>query len=429
MEDIENTKVLEIISSEEDLISSIDKYPDVDGIIVTSDLAKVANDSRLDLFVDVLFHLRKTYPKLNITVLSNEKIGHPALAELYEMSIYNIFVKGVDDFTTENLLNSLQNPSSIADAMKFREVDPSIPWRRSFQKKHTLSVEINGSREIASTETQTTESSESNKKRAKKKPNSEDNNYELAFDDDLFEDTFISGKSIIHERKIGTVTIAVTSSGHNVGSTHNSIIIASYLKRKGFTVALIEGNRTGDFIRLQEIYSDEGVNLNAHFDVKDITHYKYDEKINIFSILPKYDYVIFDLGPYKESPWINEFARAQKRIFVANHSDWKLKEIGEFINLYSELPFEILLPFGDLGLINDLQEIYGSDNIYYDMPFHRHAYDKEEETDEVIDVLIGEIVPKQVISGWQPNVILWTSLISILVTIVVISSLVWFMDY
>ena len=194
---------------------------------------------------------------------------------------------------------------------------------------------------------------------------------------------------VYQDRLLGRLTIAVTSLGHNVGSTHVSLQVATYLKRKGLTVAIVEGSQSGDFLRLRELFAEDGdvVNLvDPYFTVEGIHHYPYRAgEESIVPFLTDYQAIVIDIGAYADSPSIMEYFRAQKRLVVASGTDWKLALIGKFIEKYGKVSFDLCIPMADDSLIKDVSNIYEGTTTFRALPFHRNPYTQQATTEQVLD--------------------------------------------
>ena len=196
---------------------------------------------------------------------------------------------------------------------------------------------------------------------------------------------------VYQDRLIGKLSIAVTSLGHNVGSTHVSLQVATYLKRKGLSVAVVEGSRSGDFNRLRELFGDfsnQNEMIDSYFTVDGIHHYPYqDGEESVVPFLTNYQAIVIDVGAYGDSPSIMEYYRAQKRLVVASGTDWKLALIGNFIEKYGKVPFDLCIPMADEDLIKDVTEIYEGATTFRALPFHRNPYKQQTSTEQVLDAM------------------------------------------
>ncbi|MGE8081339.1 hypothetical protein [Peribacillus loiseleuriae] len=126
-------RVYDTIVSEEDLFQVINKANEdgiaLQGLILQSNLAKKFEDKRLDWLADILLTLKQEHPEIAITILVDEKEGHPFLAELVQIGIWNIFTPG-KKYSISGILNSLSTPFTFSDVAHLRNIDPLIPWRK-----------------------------------------------------------------------------------------------------------------------------------------------------------------------------------------------------------------------------------------------------------------------------------------------------------
>lgn len=115
----------------------------LDGLIIASDLAKKGAEKNLELLSDTLLTIRNRH-NFPIVFLSSEKVGHPLLAELVSMGIYDIILR--DDSNTSldvnTIIQAFIQPTPFSAAIKFREIDRSIQWRRLYTSGNPLTVTI-----------------------------------------------------------------------------------------------------------------------------------------------------------------------------------------------------------------------------------------------------------------------------------------------
>lgn len=137
----------EVVVSEEDLLKYLEETEEeIYGLILTSDLAKKLNDLRLDYLSNVLVTLREKFPHIRIAILSSERVGHPFLAELVNMGIYNIFLRQDNNLSVQLILDVLESGKSFGEVSLFRKVDPGIPWRKMDSGPSTIKIETSNKR-------------------------------------------------------------------------------------------------------------------------------------------------------------------------------------------------------------------------------------------------------------------------------------------
>lgn len=149
-------KVVEIVVVLEHLIETLEMFrvegERVDGIILTSDIGRKNGDKRLELVSDVLLTIRERYSEVNVVVLANESQGHPFLAELVSMGIYNIFIKGGSDFTIPALISTFEKPMAFSEVAKYRNADPKILWSREIRGGQAIQIHISQTESVGKDE-------------------------------------------------------------------------------------------------------------------------------------------------------------------------------------------------------------------------------------------------------------------------------------
>jgi hypothetical protein len=144
----EQYKVVEIVVVLEHLVEQLEmlnqENEHIHAIFLSSDISKKLDDKRLEFLSDTLLTIRQRFSQINFVVLVNQKEGHPFLAELVNMGIYNIFTReeGASTFDLPTMLETIETPLPFSEATKFRDVDPTIPWRRLYKGGGTINVNI-----------------------------------------------------------------------------------------------------------------------------------------------------------------------------------------------------------------------------------------------------------------------------------------------
>ncbi|USK62320.1 hypothetical protein [Peribacillus asahii] len=213
--------------SEVDLIEYLETHPsEIYGIIITSDLAKKLNEKRLEYLADVLITLREKHAFLKIIVLSHEKVGHPFLAELVNMGIYNVFVLGEDGkaITTERLLECLENGRSFSEVSKYRDFDKLIEWRRISNGPQSITIDNKGH---SSHHTINKEDSVKQPKEPRVK----------------VKEKIVEKEKVIIEEKLisfSNSSIGVLSLSSGAGATFLSILMAQAISERNITCSLLE---------------------------------------------------------------------------------------------------------------------------------------------------------------------------------------------
>ena len=406
-EAIDGVEVCEIISSEEDLIPSLARSPDITGVLLTTDLATKLGSKRLEVLLDILTAARENFPEVTFTVLANEKIGHPLLAEIVEIGILNIFVKGEEQFTIPSLIDVFQKPLTFDTAVKYRKVDENIPWRRTLSKPSTLKVEIKNQQEVSQEPKERSSRRDSSKLKEKKQATKDLE----SIDESIFEEMIDLGgleKSIVPKATIiGTVLIAVAGVSKNCGSTYTAISIASYLKSNGYSVALVESNHSQDYDRIHSLYEGEKKLLLDYdtFEMNGLTHFKYRDDQNLNDIFSGYEYVVMDFGNIFQAASVEEFTRAHVKYVLCSADEWKFHAIEEFENEYHvDNTYCYLVPGASEEKVEDLSVRLKGGNVV-SLPVQDDPYEPVQEVGNLLYSILGEFIKIPLKSSRKPLLI------------------------
>lgn len=150
----------------------------------------------------------------------------------------------------------------------------------------------------------------------------------------------------------------------NVGVTHLSIMLASYLVKQHLKVAVVECNKSRDFSVIEQLY--EGTNYDGtsttQFKINGITYYKDCVMGDIVKLCQhNYDVVVLDVGSEITS-WYEEIMRSDKPLFVGFFNDWKRENTMDFVVRYSDLMgkrSKLLLRTEDKSMLKEAKKASG----------------------------------------------------------------------
>lgn len=220
---------------------------------------------------------------------------------------------------------------------------------------------------------------------------------------------------------VGTVFIAVMGVEDVTGCTHTSLLIANFLKCKGYHVAIIEANNKSDFREIEDMYEGlESVDSGRdRFVIKGVTYYRSSRNLDITQIKDEsYDYIILDLGAYYDSPYQEEFFRAQVQIVTAHGSDWRLPKLKRFCQHFKDRDqskWLFVLPFADSLMVKDVSKIVSAK--VFAFPAHPDPWVESKETDEALFEMLEQFLGKK--RNKSGNAMLY-AIISVLSIVVVV---------
>lgn len=193
-------------------------------------------------------------------------------------------------------------------------------------------------------------------------------------------------KTIIKEeikQTVNKVMIAVAGASRRIGVTHNCIILANFLRKKGYMVAIVELSGASHFKNIQDFY-DERMLDGQYFSMKGVDFYPSADLDKLSSVLGKtYNFIIADFGLYETCDLVT-YNKAEVRMLVCGSKPW---EIGDVNSIFAKADEETLkgyyfcFSFTSKGYEKEIQEgMSGIDNNniffmpYSDNPFKTYDF-------------------------------------------------------
>lgn len=169
-------------------------------------------------------------------------------------------------------------------------------------------------------------------------------------------------KRSLLERERTTIGIIGVCPG--VGVTHLAFCLSQFLdKIAGQHTALVEYNRNGDFYHFQSCYFEEESEIKESFQLGGINCYPSVNTAVYMNILNKnYSNIIVDFGSNRIYAF-SEFLRCDKKIVVANLSEWRQESLIQFINESREIigskDWNYIIPFTTDAQLKKSRRIFG----------------------------------------------------------------------
>lgn len=153
-----------------------------------------------------------------------------------------------------------------------------------------------------------------------------------------FKDTGATEKVIVKneiKQTVNKVMIGVVGSEKRIGVTHNCIVMANYLRSRGFMVAIAECNQSGAFQTIRESFSETFFD-ESYFTMNGVDYYEKITSESLGSILGKsYNFIIIDFGDFVEADRIT-FNKSDVRIIVTGSKPWEIESVFNVFQLSSE---------------------------------------------------------------------------------------------
>ncbi|MGG1670004.1 hypothetical protein ACIFOE_05005 [Paenibacillus sp. NRS-1783] len=197
------------------------------------------------------------------------------------------------------------------------------------------------------------------------------------------------------------ITVGSTYSG--AGSTHTAFLIASFLSRYcRAKVALIERGSHASFHKLDECYHGQKNSARTRFDINKVTLFKAIGSAEwVDSIADDFPFVVVDMGDVEEIEEVQTFFRSSLPVLVASSSDWRLRDLGDFMNRnrsFRQDRMRIACPLGTKEAIDSLRKMM-KNRMFFSVPQHDNPFESQEDTDEVMESILSPLLPKKGKSG------------------------------
>lgn len=200
--------------------------------------------------------------------------------------------------------------------------------------------------------------------------------------------------TVVQEKIIGTIVIAIAGTQSRIGVTHTAIALAKYLSSQGYEVALAEAKENEIFTEIEAAYKDIK-RIEKGYVLDGMTFYK---KLDMSEILQRnHNYIILDLGTYGEDEFrTEEFNRATKKVLVSGSKDWEFKYLekilGEVSTLYLE-SYSYLFNFCDQDTLEFIKQNMPGMNVLK-TGYNPNPFEVTSEARESFQELLQEIVPQ-----------------------------------
>lgn len=436
----------------DDILSS--EYPD---IVIIHDTylpsEKEESKEREAEILQMIESWRITYEdKLRIVYLCERNRDDPFLRNLVARNVLDIFY--TRSISAKKMMTQLSEPPKFSNVSRLGvgeieldveildEEEPEQPPKGENPKKDANENEIHENAEEKMdaefkskqfrpkipnlfTSIATKEPKEDKAPREKKRRGKEE---ELVsdFEEDLIEMMPVEQEVLIREKIVGTVVIAVTSVATHIGSTHTSIAIASFLQKKGHSVALVEANYSEDFERIHSLSvgKTQPLKNDTSFEINGIKHYKFRPDLPLGKILTSYKFVILDMGETENTPLLSELFRAHIKCVVCSGEEWKQHWIYQFRNRFGKQgDFIYLVPFAEGEILEDIKKIVSPSPIY-SLPLQVSPYEVNPDSEKTFNHLLKDYLEKETAANVvSRKTVFIASLISVVVTITILSTI------
>jgi len=165
---------------------------------------------------------------------------------------------------------------------------------------------------------------------------------------------------------VNKVMLAFAGAQGHIGTTHNCIVLANALRKKGYMVAVVEYNSSGCFEQIRESF-DEKL-YESYFTMNGVDFYPGVVGEQLGSILGKsYNFVLVDFGVYSHCDQI-VFNKANERFIVLGSKPWELDNANQIFVLANEAApyYHYLFNFTPAENFKDIKEgMTGIESVHF----------------------------------------------------------------
>ncbi|MBE9915734.1 serine/threonine protein kinase [Paenibacillus donghaensis] len=198
--------------------------------------------------------------------------------------------------------------------------------------------------------------------------------------------------------RISTQVIALLGAGGGTGTTHTAIAISHYLARSRSKVALVEMNvKSPSFRRIQQIVDGNKALApgSRKFEVQGVDYWRQTARADVITLLSgSYDYVVIDLGTFRERERLEEFLRADIPVIVASGAEWRQQDILDMVHGLSRYPQQkwmYFLPLAGPDAVQRLRKQLNTSQVF-SLPLHIDPFEKSEDMDRALQRIFQGIL-------------------------------------
>lgn len=202
------------------------------------------------------------------------------------------------------------------------------------------------------------------------------------------------------KQTVNKIMLAFAGAQEHIGTTHNCMILANYLRKKGYMVAVVEHNKSGCFQEIREAFEENM--FENFFTMNGIDYYPDVAADQLNTILGKtYNFILVDYGKYSFCDHMS-FNRADECFVVLGSKPWELSYANQVFGLGDAAAKYYHYLFNFTEKVNQKDIIQGMTGIesvhfleYTENPFNNYNFcDAEKILKDYLPVKVETTKPK-----------------------------------
>lgn len=128
--------------------------------------------------------------------------------------------------------------------------------------------------------------------------------------------------------------IAVAGTEKNIGVTHNTIVLANYLRKKGFMIAVIEMNASGAYDSICEAYEEKKFS-EGYFTISGVDFYPNVDADKLLKIMEhSYNFLLLDFGEFENADRML-WEKCDEKFIISGAKAWEMEQTNKVFGMAS----------------------------------------------------------------------------------------------
>lgn len=164
--------------------------------------------------------------------------------------------------------------------------------------------------------------------------------------------------SIKHEIKktVNNHTVGVAGTQARIGTTHTSVMLANFFRKKGFMVALVEMNNSQAFEAVRDGFEEKKYE-EGYFTLGGVDFYENANEKTLFEIMERsYNFIIMDFGEYEKCDLLT-FHKCNQKMIVAGSKPWEIESVNKVFEIAEQEVLKNYIFYFNFSLEREQQDI------------------------------------------------------------------------
>lgn len=216
----------------------------------------------------------------------------------------------------------------------------------------------------------------------------------IRFKDIKSQDKIIVKKEV--KQVVSKVMIGIAGSSERIGVTHNTVVLANYLRTRGYMIAVAEYNDTNAYQSIRESFDAKYLD-NSYFTIAGVDYYPEVNTDRIGSILGKsYNFILIDFGSFESCDRVT-FNKSDIRIIIAGSKPWEVNRVNTIFELTAKdtlMQYHFCFNFTAQKDQKDIRESMGELSSVHFLKYTEDPFENHDFTDA--DKILTQYMPIKV---------------------------------